>query len=227
MDAAPLRQPGAPVPAQSRHIRPGRPPLRTIGSGELRSTATLIAVAVLVLTTWALPSSLASCAPFSTAEAVARAEVLLVGVATANREQGAYTKFNVEEVWKGPDLAPKVWVQGGQDQPPWPFNHFIGVNSSNDVRFEVGERYLIAASAETFKTEACTATRTFDPRLREYAPSSIRGPNQQGLAGANAPPSILLLDVATMVALLGLALAAVLTLHGRISREHNSASQGQ
>ncbi|MDP8930882.1 MAG: hypothetical protein M3O70_20505, partial [Actinomycetota bacterium] len=155
----------------------------------LRATWAATALAVLALTAGASQPAQASCAAFSTAGAVAGAEVLFVGVATANREHAAYTKFRVEEVWKGPDLATRVWVQGGQDQGPWPLNNLVGVASSTDVRFKVGERYLVAADDETFKTHACSATQLFEPSLRQYAPASIRGPTPEGLPGADAPPS--------------------------------------
>ncbi len=176
----------------------------------LRSASTVIAVAVLALTTGLSLPTHASCAAFSPAVAVAGAEVLFVGFATANRERGAYTKFSVEEVWKGPNLAPTVWVQGGQDQGPWPLNNFIAVASGNDVRFEVGERYLVAADAQTFRTHDCTAPQPFEPSLRQYAPVSIRGPTGEGLSGASAPPSLLLLNTVAILVIVGLALAGVL-----------------
>ncbi len=169
----------------------------------------MMIVAALFATTWVSPPAQASCAPFTIGEALARAEVLFVGVATANREHGSYTKFRVEEVWKGPDLAPGVWVQGGQDQGPWPFNNFAGVSSSNDIRFDVGERYLVATNAETFTTSVCSGTRGFEPSLREYAPSSVRGPTRGGLSGADAPPSLLLLNASAILASVGLGLMVV------------------
>ncbi len=57
----------------------------------------------------------ASCAgPF---QAFARdANQLFLGTVSAERR--GYTQFTVEQVWRGPDLAPQVWLLSGTPQAP-------------------------------------------------------------------------------------------------------------
>ncbi|WP_167006494.1 hypothetical protein [Mumia sp. ZJ430] len=68
----------------------------------------------------ALVASAAPAHAICAVNAPTRAPVVFVGVA-AETERG-FTRLAVEEVWKGPDLAPEVWVLSGQEAPPWPFS---------------------------------------------------------------------------------------------------------
>jgi len=108
--------------------------------------------AALVLTTL---SGVTSQAPASASCAELPAEALLaqpvVFLGTAAQERQGYERFAVEESWRGPRLATNVWVQTGQDQPPWPMSMLAGVGSSGDATFSTGRRYVIAASAD-FRT---------------------------------------------------------------------------
>ena len=80
----------------------------------------------------------------------------VIFVGTAGEERRGYTRFEVGEVWAGPDLAPEVWVLSGQKQAPWPLSLVTGVSSSADAQFDDGEQYVVGAS-RSFSTSASIA----------------------------------------------------------------------
>lgn len=109
----------------------------------------------------------------------------VVFVGTAQEERRGFTRFEVEEVWAGPDLADEVWVLSGQEQPPFPLNMFSAVASSNDAEFLDGERYVVGASAD-FRTGACSVSEaTAD--LDSLRPDDARDPVDGGSTGADPP----------------------------------------
>lgn len=135
-------------------------------------TAALAGVALVP----ALPAA-ASCAQDS---GPAGSPVVFVG--TAEGERRGYTQFEVEQVWAGPDLAPRVWVLSGQEQPSWPFSLLSGVGSSNDAEFVSGRQYVVGAS-RSFNTSACLVSEAVDAK----DPGEVREPNEGGMTGADPP----------------------------------------
>ncbi len=121
----------------------------------------------------------ASCAEDSGPEGSA---VIFVGQAVEERR--GYTRFEVSEVWAGPDLAEEVWVLSGTEQPPWPLRWFSAVSSSVDASFEAGTTYVVGAS-EDFETSACSIGTVGS----ETAPGDPRAPRADGLDGADPPLS--------------------------------------
>jgi hypothetical protein len=109
----------------------------------------------------------------------------VVFVGTAQEERRGFTRFEVEEVWAGPDLAEQVWVLSGQEQPPFPLNMFSAVASSVDADFVDGERYVVGAS-DDFSTGACSVSEaTAD--LDSLRPDDARPPVDGGSTGADPP----------------------------------------
>lgn len=106
----------------------------------------------------------------------------MIFLGTAREERRGYTRFAVEEVWAGPDLAPEVWLLSGQEQPRWPLNLFLAVSSSADADFVDGEKYVVGAS-RSFSTSVCSTTEagTIEP------PADVRAPVDDGSAGADPP----------------------------------------
>ena len=119
----------------------------------------------------------ASCAADSGPEG---SDVIFVG--TVENERRGYTRFAVDEVWAGPDLAPEVWVLTGQEQPPWPLSLFSAVSSSVDADLLEGEPYVIGAS-RSFSTSACSIGDVETAR----APADVRQPVEDGDPGADPP----------------------------------------
>ena len=119
----------------------------------------------------------ASCAEDSGADG---SPVVFVG--TAEAERRGYTRFAVEEVWAGPDLAPEVWVLSGQEQPTWPLSLLSGVGSSTDADFVQGDRYVVGAS-RSFDTSACSIEELDAASVRPDA----REPVDDATTGADPP----------------------------------------
>ena len=105
----------------------------------------------------------------------------VVFVGAAEGERRGYTRFAVQEVWAGPDLAPEVWVQSGQEQPPWPLSLLSAVSSSADAEFVEGERYVVGAS-RSFDTGACSVAEATDDQR-----AGARTPVADGAVGADPP----------------------------------------
>ena len=106
----------------------------------------------------------------------------VVFVGTAEAERRGYTRFAVEEVWAGPDLASEIWVRSGQDQPAWPLSYLSAVGSSVDADFVAGDRYVVGAS-RSFDTSACTISGDgVGP-----SPADARAPVDDGETGADPP----------------------------------------
>jgi len=124
----------------------------------------------------------------------------MIFVGTAESERRGYTRFAVEEVWAGPDLASEVWVLSGQEQPTWPLSLLFGVGSSTDADFVSGQRYVVGAS-RSFATDSCSVAEV-DARAR---PAGAREPVEDGASGADPPigPVGQTLWVAGLLALAG------------------------
>lgn len=124
--------------------------------------------------------SYASCAQDSGPQG---SPVVFVGTAEENRS--GFTRFEVDEVWAGPDLADEVWVLSGQEQSPWPLNIWQGAGSSIDADFSTGESYVVGATAD-FSTNDCrVAAASAD--LGDLRPDDPRSPVSDGATGADPP----------------------------------------
>lgn len=142
--------------------------------------------------------SFASCAADS---GPAGSPVIFVG--SAQEERRGFTRFSVDEVWAGPDLAPDVWVQSGQSQPTWPLSAFSGVGSSIDAEFVIGESYLVGATSD-FHTDACSVSEAGVRANSELRPDDPRIPVEDGADGADPPVGVL------QIGLVGVAVVALL-----------------
>ncbi|QCX26116.1 hypothetical protein [Nocardioides jishulii] len=129
---------------------------------------------------------------------------------TAVEERGTYTKFEVERVWEGPDLAEEVWVQGGQEQESWPFSLLGQVMSSLDAEFDLGEHYVVGA-ADDFSTTICSVT---DAEAHEV-PADARTPVEGGAQGADVPLSPWIATLLVAGAAAGVLTAAVVLVRRR------------
>lgn len=141
-----------------------------------RLAATLALLIGLVVSPAFSPSAHASCAEDSGALG---SDIVFTG--TMMEERRGFARFEVTNVWVGPDLAPEVWVLSGQEQARWPFFFLVGVSSSNDATLEIGEEYVIGASAD-FYTDDCSIGAGVDER-----PTDVRAPSADGLTGADPP----------------------------------------
>ena len=143
--------------------------------GSLRSA--VLAVTFVIVLLLPAPAAVASCADDSGPDG---SPVIFVG--TAESERRGYTRFRVDEVWAGPDLAAEVWVLSGQEQPLWPLSLVSGVSSSIDTEFEDGERYVVGATT-SFRTGACSVSGVEGTTK----PDDPRSPVADGATGADPP----------------------------------------
>lgn len=142
----------------------------------------LVVVVVAVMTPGAVAASCAG----EPRELVRQSQIAFVGTVTAVRD--GYARFDVDSVARGPDLAPVVWVQGGQQQPPFPISLLFGVGSSVDVDWSVGSRYAVGAYNE-FRTNECLVYQSGPATVAGVEVAKHRLPVSDGLQGANTPPT--------------------------------------
>ncbi|MGN0065412.1 MAG: hypothetical protein ACI379_14335 [Nocardioides sp.] len=100
----------------------------------------------------------------------------------AEKNDGPYTRFSVQRVWEGDDLAADVWVLAGQEQAPWPLSLLVGVSSSVDAEFEVGQQYVVGTTEE-FATNVCQVATLDELSVPEDARQPVAG----GEKGAELP----------------------------------------
>ncbi|MBB6629398.1 hypothetical protein H5V45_18880 [Nocardioides sp. KIGAM211] len=136
--------------------------------------------ALLVLGGAAAPAS-ASCAADVGPDG---SDIVFVGV--AQEERRGFTRFSVDQVWSGPDLAPTVWVLSGQEQGAFPLWLVQSSGSSDDASFEPGTAYVVGTSAPRFGTGACSSVEATPAELAA-APADAREPVAGGLTGADPP----------------------------------------
>jgi hypothetical protein len=160
----------------------------------------LVAAVVVAFLLLPVQPAVASCAQGSGPEG---SPVIFVG--TAESERRGYTRFAVDEVLVGPDLALEVWVLSGQEQATWPLSMLSVVGSSVDAHFVDGDRYVVGAS-ESFRTDACSVTEA-DGRT---STRSAREPVENGDPGADPPigPLVQTLWVAGVLALVAAIVAS-------------------
>lgn len=112
-----------------------------------------------------------------------RADRVFVGTVT---QQGISTaRIDVEQVWRGPDLAPMIVVKTGQDQLPWPLSVFLRSGSSADVALEPGTTYVVALQdddPQQLRTNSCLVAPATRPLLA-LAPGDARDPVPGAMSG--------------------------------------------
>lgn len=129
-------------------------------------------------------AAVASCAG-EFVDVAADADSLFVG--TVEETGDGFTRFQVEEVWRGPDLAPETWVQTGQEQPPWPLSLFESAASSTDADLAVGRRYVVGTYGD-FVTNSCLVAEMGNAaEFGDLKPANVREPVAQAPQGADPP----------------------------------------
>lgn len=160
----------------------------------------------------------ASCAEDS---GPAGSEVVFTG--TAVEERRGFTRFQVDEVWAGPDLATEVWVESGQRQPPWPLYVLSAVSASTDAELLAGGEYVVGATADTFSTGLCRTVELSG--AEDLRPEDVREPVSGGHEGADPPagPVVTGLGFAAVVAAVVLGLVWLVRLPRRRRHPHGTA----
>jgi hypothetical protein len=134
---------------------------------------------------------------------IRRASSVFVGIVA---EQSTSTaRMDVEQVWRGRDLAPTIVVQTGQTQLPWPLGVFIRSGGSGDVALEPGTTYVVALEEDPqqLRTNSCLVAEATKPLLA-LAPDDARAPAADGLSGMRQGA------ISSVVAVVGGALIAAL-----------------
>jgi hypothetical protein len=142
-----------------------------------RTLALAIGAAIAITPIGASPAT-ASCAEGAGPQGSA---IVFTGTPTEVRR--GFTRFTVQQVWSGPQLANEVWVQSGQKQPTWPMNLLSGVSSSTDMDFAEHTAYVVGTSSD-FRTSACSAVTVVGSPTLTGTP---RIPARDGLEGADPP----------------------------------------
>ena len=166
----------------------------------MRSRLAVVAFLVAVMAVGGGEMATASCAGEFRPLAQDAAQVF-VGTVTAERL--GYTQFRVEQVWRGPDLAPRVWLLSGSPQLPWPLNLLVGMSSS-DADLAAGQRYVVAMEEDSFRTNECLVSEADRALIAALAPERSREPVPSGATGARPPLSPLVLNLAGLVVIAGL-----------------------
>ena len=180
-------------------------PAATLFAGVLAAFATLALLAT------ARPVAARCALPTPIEQAVTTADVVIVGTVAAVAEAGTRATVQVEEIWRGPALAPEVVVWGGP-----------GGRTSVDRTFEVGIRYLftIALGENGRLTDSqCSSTTVWEAKLEALRPPGAQLPTGAGeLDGAAESDPIF--DPASLVVPAGVALlvAAALLAVGLLAR---------
>jgi hypothetical protein len=160
-----------------------------------RAAGSAALLGLLVLTSAA--PSVASCArPIPIEEAMQSADSVFVGTVTSLSNGERWATVAVDEVWRGPDLAPTVEVRGGPGG---------NTASSIDRRFAGATRYLFVVSiAEgVLSDNACSATIEWEPDLANLRPATAHppiAPAPEPDAAAPFDPASLLLPGAVILA---------------------------
>jgi hypothetical protein len=162
----------------------------------------LAALLALLLATAA--PTLASCImPPPIEEAIRDADLVFVGTVTSVANRDRWATVAVQEVWKGPDMAPVVEIRGGPDG---------NAASSVDRTFMAGTRYLflpfIAEGA--LQESACSSTTEFTADLARLRPATAHPP----IAPAPDPETATPFDPASLLVPAALVVGAGLLVFG-------------
>ncbi|MBW3576944.1 MAG: hypothetical protein KY462_04240 [Actinobacteria bacterium] len=142
-----------------------------------------VAIIAVLLSTMTTASAGASCAA-DPVKLIAGKQMVFVG--TVVERNHYYARVDVEETWRGPDLAPSVVVQTRHADPPWwPLNVISKSYTSVDAQLVPGTRYIIATEEGGFRTNDCLVAEAAEPLVARLRPDSTRGPVATGNAGAD------------------------------------------
>lgn len=130
-------------------------------------------------------------APLSVPDALAQADLVVVGTVTATRSRDRVATVAADEVWKGP-VHQTFEVYGGPAQD----NTATGV----DRTFQTGSRYLIFAIEPAahgyqssfggrYEASACSTTRLWENTLAAYRPptTTVLTPHPDPVPPGEAP----------------------------------------
>ncbi|MDQ2964624.1 MAG: hypothetical protein M3R57_02105 [Chloroflexota bacterium] len=162
----------------------------------LARAAASAALLVPLLLTSAAPA-LGSCVrPVSIEEAIQGADSVFVGTVTGLSNGDRWATVAVDDVWKGPDLAPIVEVRGGPGG---------NTASSIDRSFTAATRYLFVVSIAdgALSDNACSSTMEWEPDLANIRPATAHAPvapKPEPDAAAPFDPASLLLPGALIAA---------------------------
>ena len=151
----------------------------------------------------------ASCAGPASATLVQADRVFL---GTVVEQRPGFDRFAVEEVWRGPDLAPQIWVQTGQRQPLWPWQG--RAMGSNDAELSDGVRYVVGLYGG-FSTNTCAVQAASAVDLTALRPADAREPLASGAIGAEPARRWWVLPGAGLLVACGAALLLGLVLRRR------------
>ena len=120
-------------------------------------------------------TALADCMPPPPIEvAVETAEIVFVGTVTETAQGNRWANVQVEEIWRGPDLAASVLVKGG------PAGNMA---TSVDRHFEAGVKYIFFPSVDAeqggLADNSCTNTQPWAEDMAELRPVGFRAPAEE------------------------------------------------
>lgn len=125
------------------------------------------------------PAFATSCV--SPEDAIPDTETAFVGTAVEQRQRHA--RVDVDEVWRGPDLAPTVWVKTAPGNDLGPLSSFFGSSSLSNAQLEPGRRYIIASDGRELRTNVCLVAQASEPLVEHLAPETTREPIANGTTG--------------------------------------------
>lgn len=140
------------------------------------ATAVLIALTIVAWTE--APAFATSCV--LPEEAIPDAETVFLG--TVVEQRARHARVEVDEVWRGPDLAPSVWVKTARGGDLGPLGRFFR-SSPGDAQLAPGRRYIIASDERELHTDVCLVAQASEPLVERLAPESTREPLATGATG--------------------------------------------
>lgn len=173
-----------------------------------------LAVLASVMLLGAPSATIASCAMIPTIDnAVATAEIVVVGTVTSTSNANRWAEVAVQEVWRGPDMRTTIVVQGG------PAGNAM---TSVDRSFQVGVTYVffpnLDQSTGIFADNSCTSTTELTDDIERLRPADARPP----LGGTSTAPTGF--DVGSLLPVgVALAVFAVLLVAGVLARGRQEA----
>jgi hypothetical protein len=161
--------------------------------------------------------AVASCAADPTMRrAITDARLLFVGTVVDTTNSDRWALVDVEEVWKGTDVPPRVSIKAGP-RNAWPFMSM----SSTDRHFREDTRYLFfpyGREGAEMQDNDCTSTTVYGPRLDRFRPEVTFEPT-----GVAVPPRDALLPFRMEYVALAVLCVGLFALFRRYHRRHESS----
>jgi hypothetical protein len=144
--------------------------------------ASVLVGAGLVLVVGPRPAGASCMPPLGVADAIGRADIVVVGTVTSVRSADRIATVRLEERWKG-QIADTFEVFGGPEKD--------NVATSVDRTYVVGLRYLLfvheQAGPDRYKDNACSTTQRWSHGLTRYRPATAtvvhQAPSTPGTSG--------------------------------------------